>query len=36
MAKEYRPNELATRTFVITMVGVGLWIAASFLFVILR
>jgi hypothetical protein len=36
MAKDYRPGELATRTFWITMAGVFLWIAAAFLFVILR
>jgi hypothetical protein len=35
MAKEYPPDELATRTFLITMAGVLSFIAVAFLFVIL-
>ena len=34
MAKEYTPEDLVGRTFVLTMVGVGLFIAAVFLFVL--
>ena len=34
MAKEYSPEELVGRTFWITMVGVGLFIAAVFVFVL--
>jgi len=34
MAKEYTAEELAHKTFLITMVGVGLFIAAVFLFVL--
>ena len=34
MAKERSPDQLAYRTFVLTMVGVGLWIAAVFVFVL--
>jgi hypothetical protein len=34
MAKEYPPDELATRTFVISMAGVGLFIAAVFIFIL--
>jgi hypothetical protein len=36
MAREYHPDDLATRSFVITMAGVGAFIVAAFLFVILR
>ncbi len=34
MAKEYPSDELATRTFLITMAGVGLFIAAVFIFIL--
>jgi hypothetical protein len=34
MAKTYSPDQLATRTFVISMVGILLWIAAVFTFVL--
>ena len=34
MAKEYPANELATRTFLITMMGVGAFIAVVFLFIL--
>jgi hypothetical protein len=34
MAKAYTSEELASKTFVITMVGVGLFIAAVFLFIL--
>jgi hypothetical protein len=34
MAKEYTPEELVGRTFFITMVGIGLFIACVFLFVL--
>jgi hypothetical protein len=34
MAKSYTSEELAGRTFVITMAGVGLFIAAVFLFIL--
>lgn len=34
MAKEYPPEELAWRTFVITMAGVGAFIAVVFLFIL--
>ena len=34
MAKDYTPEELANRTFGITMAGVGLFIAAVFLFIL--
>jgi hypothetical protein len=34
MAKAYSPDELATRTFVITVAGIGAFIAAVFLFVL--
>lgn len=34
MAKEYTPEELVTRTFRITMAGVGLFIACVFLFIL--
>jgi hypothetical protein len=35
MGKEYTAEELVGKTFLITMVGVGLFIAAAFLFIIL-
>ena len=35
MAKDYSSEELATRTFAITVVGVGLFIAVVFIFIIL-
>ncbi len=34
MAKDYDANELAGRAFVISMVGIGLFIAAVFIFVL--
>ena len=34
MAKEYSPDELAWRTFVIAMAGVGAFIAVVFLFIL--
>ncbi len=34
MAKEYTPEELANKTFLIAMVGVGLFIAAVFYFIL--
>jgi len=34
MAKEYTSEELANKTFLITMVGVGLFIVAVFLFIL--
>ena len=34
MAKEYPPEELASRTFIITIVGAALFIAAVFLFIL--
>jgi hypothetical protein len=34
MAKEYAPDELAWRTFVISMAGVGGFIAVVFLFIL--
>ena len=34
MASEFSAEELAARTFVITMVGVGLFIAAVFVFIL--
>jgi hypothetical protein len=34
MAKAYPPEEYATRLFLITMAGVGTWIAVVFLFII--
>jgi hypothetical protein len=36
MAKEYAPDDLAQRTFLVTMLGVGAFIVVAFLFVILR
>ncbi len=34
MAKDYSSEELASRTFLITIVGAALYIAAVFLFVL--
>jgi hypothetical protein len=34
MGKEYSAEELASKTYWITMVGVGLFIAAVFLFIL--
>jgi hypothetical protein len=34
MAKDYTPEELAYRTFGITVTGIGLFIAAVFLFIL--
>jgi hypothetical protein len=34
MGKEFSTEELASKTFLITMVGVGLFIAAVFLFIL--
>ncbi len=34
MAKEYSADELAMRTFAITMAGVGLFILVVFLFIL--
>jgi hypothetical protein len=34
MAKTYSPDELATRSFVIAVAGIGTFIAAVFLFVL--
>jgi hypothetical protein len=34
MAKEYSPEELVTRTFMITMIGIALFIASVFVFII--
>ena len=34
MAKEYSPEDLAWRTFVITIAGVGAFIAVVFLFIL--
>ncbi len=34
MAKAYSPDDLAARVFWITMVGVGAWILAVFIFVL--
>ena len=36
MGKERPPAEAVQRIFVVTLVGTILWVAASFLFVILR
>ena len=35
MAKSYKADEYATRTFVVSMAIVAAWIVAAFLFVIL-
>ena len=34
MSKEYTAEELASKTFYITMAGIGLFIAAVFVFVL--
>ncbi len=34
MARAFSPEELASRTFTITMVGVGAFIAVVFLFIL--
>jgi len=34
MAKEYTADELVRKTFAITMIGVGLFIASVFLFIL--
>jgi len=34
MAKTYSPDELATRSFIITMAGVGTFILVVFIFVL--
>ncbi len=34
MGKEFSAEKLASKTFLITMVGVGLFIAAVFLFIL--
>ena len=34
MGKEYHPDDLAYRTFVISMAGVGAFIAVVFLFIL--
>ncbi len=34
MAKDFPPNQLATRAFAITMVGTALYVAAVFIFVL--
>jgi hypothetical protein len=34
MAKQYEPEDLASRTFLITMAGVGAFIAVVFLFIL--
>jgi hypothetical protein len=34
MAKEYKPDDLASRTFLITMAGVGAFIAVVFIFIL--
>ncbi len=34
MAKEYTSEELVGRAFLVTMIGVGLFIAAVFLFIL--
>ena len=34
MAKEYDPESLATRTFMITTAGVGAFIAVVFIFIL--
>jgi hypothetical protein len=36
MASAHPPEKLAFNTFAITMIGIALWIAAAFLFVILE
>lgn len=34
MAKEYNPDDLAFRTFMISMAGIGAFIAVVFLFIL--
>jgi hypothetical protein len=34
MAKAYSPEDLATRTFVVSVLGIGAFIAAVFLFIL--
>jgi hypothetical protein len=34
MAKAYSPEDLATRTFVVSIVGIGAFILAVFLFIL--
>jgi hypothetical protein len=34
MGKDYSAEELVSKTFVITMIGVGLFIAAVFIFIL--
>ncbi len=34
MAKEYTPEDLVGRAFLISMIGIGLFIAAVFLFIL--
>jgi hypothetical protein len=34
MAKQYEPDDLASRTFLITMAGVGAFIAVVFIFIL--
>jgi hypothetical protein len=34
MGKTYEPDDLATRTFLISMAGVGIFIAVVFLFIL--
>ena len=34
MAKEYTPEELVGRSFLISMVGIGLFIASVFIYVL--
>jgi len=35
MAKQYEPQDLASRTFALAMAGVGAFIAVVFIFIIL-
>ena len=34
MAKEWPPDDLATRTFLISMAGIGIFIAVVFIFIL--
>ena len=34
MAKSYEPDELATRTFLITTAGIGAFVAVVFIFIL--
>jgi hypothetical protein len=36
MAKAYAPEDLAKRIFLISVVGILIWVAAAFYFVILK